>query len=419
MERLIKKAVQAHLESRDAISPAQHGFRKHRSCISNLLTAKESWGALIESSKSIDVIFVDFSKAFDKVPHQRLLWKLNEMGITGKVQTWIADFLRERTMRVQVNDCISKEFLAVSGVPQGSVLGPGLFKIYINDLPETVQTDCLLYANDVNLWAAVNSTEDADRLQMSLDQVTCWTENWLLPVNTEKCAVLSIGPSQSPGAYHIGGYLLRNTYQEKDLGVVVTADLKTMSDTVRKAAAASRALHRVRRAFYQLTPEIFRRLFTSLVRPILEYGLPAAYPMTAGEVDLLERVQRRGSKWVTGLRGLEYDERLRALQLFPMSYRRLRGDLIYTRRILKNELGNDLKSFFQLNEDDSRRGHTWKLFKPRRSRCPTIACLSTRVINHWNGLPSDIIEVTSEACFKKLIDEHFEKRRGLCCSLHH
>lgn len=366
----------------------------------------------------MDVVFIDFSKAFDKVPHRRLLWKLRNLGIEGKVFSWISDFLQGRSMSVQVNEALSDPAPVLSGVPQGSVLGPELFKMYINDLPSELQADCLLYADDVKMWAAVCSTEDADQLQSSLDRLHQWSLDWLLPVNKEKCAVLSIGRGPSPRAYHIGGYLLRNTYQEKDLGVIVSSDLKTSPDTSKKVAAATRTLHGIRRAFSRLTPDIFKRLFITLIRPILEYGLPAVSPMTKGEEDSIEKVQRRGSKWVSELRGLSYEDRLRKLELFTLKYRRLRGDLIFTRRILQNQLGNELKSFFSLNINESRRGHHWKLFKPRRLRMPVVATLSTRVVNAWNNLPEKVVEANSEGSFKKLLDEFFAKKQGACCSLH-
>jgi hypothetical protein len=419
MEKLLKKFLQSYLSSQNGVHPAQHGFQKSRSCVTNLLAAREKWVSMVDAGKSLDVVFIDFSRAFDKVPHQHLIWKLRKLGISGKVLNWLTDFLPGRILRVQVNDSLSDQFTALSGVPQGSVLGPELFKIFINDLPSALQVDCLLYADDVKLWAEVSPKDDADELQLALDRLHRWSSEWLLPVNKEKCAVLSIGNKPSPGAYHIGGYLLRNTNQEKDLGVIISSDLRTSADTAKKVASATRVLHGIRRAFASLTPDIFRKLFVSLVRPILEYGSPAVYPMTMGEAELLEKVQRRGSKWVSGIRNLEYEDRLRALNLFPLRYRRLRGDLIFTRRILHDELGSDLRGFFQLNEDHSRRGHGWKLYKQRRSRCPAVACLSSRVVNHWNGLPRNIADEQSEERFKRLLDEYYQLGRGSCCSLHH
>jgi hypothetical protein len=412
---LVKKALQAHLRSNNIIDPAQHGFQASRSCVTNLLTAREHWLAQIDAGKTVDAVFVDFSKAFDKVPHRRLIKKLENVGVGGKLLSWIADFLQHRSVTVQIDETHSKCIKLLSGVPQGSVLGPELFKIYVNDLPKALNNKCLFYADDVKIWAAVNSIEEADHLQESLDRLYQWSLDWLLPINKDKCVVLSMGKNQSPGTYHIGGYLLRQTDQEKDLGMIVSSDLKTKLETTRKIASATRMLHSIRRGFSCLNEHSFKQLFVSIVRPILEYGLPAAFPETKGEQSLVEKVQRRGTKWVTGLREMSYEERLRALNLFSLRYRRLRGDLIYVRRILRGEMGEELKAFYRLALDDNRRGHKWKLFKPRRLRIAGVSTLSTRVVNNWNKLPAQTADAETEASFKKKVDEFYKKNGGVYC----
>ncbi|CAH8575535.1 unnamed protein product [Dicrocoelium dendriticum] len=414
MERILKQTLHLYLEELNLFSCAQHGFRRARSCTSNLLVAKEKWAKSLDSGKRLDVVFVDFSKAFDRVPHERLLFKLRGIGIAGNLLSWISDFLRDRTMQVQVNDTFSAPVLMTSGVPQGSVLGPVLFNIFINDLPSTLQADCLIYADDLKLWMEVSSMEDADRLQSTLDLLHDWSIKWQLPMNHEKCSVLPVGASVPFGIYHIGGSLLRNATQERDLGVVLSSDLKSNEDTKKKVAAAYRMFHSIRRAFSRLTPGIFRLLFTSHVRPLLEYGLPAAYPLTKFECDMIEKVQRRGSKSVAELRDLSYSLRLKQLNLFSLDYRRHRGDLIFTRRILRGELGRELQEFFHLNTESSTRGHSLKLFKPRSDRVRSSLALSTRVVNDWNRLPESIVVAETEERFKHLLDSHFSLRGSSC-----
>ncbi|CAI2737970.1 unnamed protein product, partial [Dicrocoelium dendriticum] len=414
MERIVKCALQLHCEHLNLITPAQHGFRRARSCITNLLIARETWAEAIDTRKRVDVIFIDFSKAFDKVPHVRLLHKLQGIGITGNLLSWIADFLRGRTMRVQVNQTLSAPVPMTSGIPQGSVLGPELFKLYINDLPTALQTDCLIYADDLKLWSTVSSIEDVDRLQGALDQLHEWSIKWELPVNRDKCAVLPMGGTEPYGAYHIGGFLLRNTTHERDLGVIVTSDLRTTQDTLKKVATGRRLVGALRRSFARMTPEIFRPLFTSYVRPVLEYGLPASYPLSKFESAVLEKVQRRASKAVLGLRDLPYPIRLQKLNLFSLELRRRRGDLIYTRRILRGELGSELQQFFRPNTDCSTRGHTWNLFKQRRHKIRKDVTLSTRVVNDWNSLPEAIADAPSEESFKRLLDIHSLKMLESC-----
>ncbi|CAH8458231.1 unnamed protein product [Dicrocoelium dendriticum] len=415
MERVLKRALRLHLERLDLISSAQHGFRKARSCSTNLLMAREKWANSLDVGKRMDVVFVDFSKAFDKVPHEQLLYKLRGIGISGNFLSWISDFLHTRSMLVRVNETYSDPVHMTSGVPQGSVLGPELFNIFINDLPSELQSDCLIYADDLKIWKEVSSLEDADRLQETLDLLHTWSIQWHLPINQDKCSVLPIGAPEPLGAYHIGGFLLKNVTSERDLGVIVSPDLRSSQDTMKRVAAAYRMFHAIRRAFCRLTPELFRLLFTSHVRPILEYGLPAAYPLSKSERDMIEKVQRRGSKFVSELRDLPYPLRLRHLNMFSMDYRRRRGDLIFTRRILRGELGRELQEFFHLNIGSSTRGHQWKIFKPRRLKVRSILALSTRVVNNWNRLPPTVVDAQTEDCFKRLLDTHLLNMPGSCC----
>ncbi|CAH8549860.1 unnamed protein product [Dicrocoelium dendriticum] len=414
MEKLIKSALHRHCEDLNFTSVTQHGFRKGHSCITNLLVAREKWAKLVDAGKRLDVVFIDFSKAFDRVPHQELLSKLGGIGVTGNLLLWISDFLQGRNMQVKVNDTLSFPVPMYSGVPQGSVLGPELFKIYINDLPSILQTDCLIYADDLKLWSEVSSLEDADRLQETLDLLHSWSIKWGLPVNKDKCSVLSIGAAEPLGIYHIGGHLLKIATQEKDLGTIISSDLKTTLDTLKKTAAANRMWGAIRRSFSKMTPQIFRLLFTSHIRPILEFGHPAIAPLSKHESDKIEKIQRRASKFVLGLRNLPYPTRLQRMNLFPLDYRRRRGDLIYTRRILRGELGNELRQFFQLRLGSSTRGHSWKLFKPRRLKVRSDVALSTRVTNDWNRLPDPIVNAQSEASFKRLLDIFLLSTPGSC-----
>ena len=411
LERLIKSQIQDFLRSCNMISPVQHGFQKNRSCTTNLLIAREKWAHELDQGNYLEVVYIDFSKAFDKVPHQRLLLKLSSYGVKGRLLDWIASFLSDRRLRVRVNASYSEYLPATSGVPQGSVLGPELFKIYVNDLPACIASECVLYADDLKIWTPVASLHQALELQESLDKLVDWSTLWELPINPCKCAVLPVGASSTIYPYRLGGVPLNAVEHIKDLGIIVSSDFKSNLETNRKVAASSRMLAMLRRAFSSWTPDVFRKLFTAFVRPLLEYGQPASFPLTKGECDRLESVQRRGTRWIPAFRGLTYQERLDQLDLFSLDYRRRRGDLIYTRRILLGQLGPELSSFFALNTDGPTRGHSLKLFKPRRQILRTVATLSTRVINDWNRLPSSAVDATSEASFKLFLDKYVENNQ--------
>jgi hypothetical protein len=272
----------------------------------------------------------------------------------------------------------------------------------------------LLFADDLKLWCPVSNVDGADHLQDALDSLDKWSVQWRLPVNREKCSVMSIGSKNPFGAYHIGGYLLKTITTEKDLGVLVAPDFKTASDTLKKVSSATRMFFAIRRSFTRMTPKVFSLLFSSYVRPILEYGLPAIHPLFKYEKDMIERVQRRGSKSVIGLTDLPYEARLERLNLYSMEYRRLRGDLIYVRRILNGEMGEELRQWFTPNTEGATRGHSRKLFKPRRAQLCSDITLSTRAVNSWNSLPESVVTAASEERFKSLLDEHM-RTRDACC----
>ena len=164
----------------------------------------------------------------------------------------------------------------------------------------------------------------------------------------------------------------------------------------------------IRRSFCRLTPRAFLRLYTSHVRPRLEYGAAAAYPCTLGELGKLERIQRTATRLVDGFRGVSYEDRLRALHLFPESYRRARGDLIFLRKILRGDMGPELQAEFPLREENRTRGHRLTLKKLSSTGLPLVYRLSRRATNLWNALPADVVDETNDARFKQRLDKHLE-----------
>ena len=183
---------------------------------------KKNWGW-------VDAIYLDFSKAFDTVPHKRLMSKLESYGITGSIKRWIQSFLTGRTQTVMVNNEESAAAPVISGIPQGSVLGPLLFVIYINDLPETVSSNVYLFADDTKIMRKVDNEEDAKALQSDLNTLESWSKQWLLQSNSDKCHVLTIGKFEHirhTERYQLYGNELDHVFEEKDLGVYIDSELK-------------------------------------------------------------------------------------------------------------------------------------------------------------------------------------------------
>lgn len=175
------------------LRPSQHGFRKGRSCLSNLLSFLDEVTQKIEQGESVDAVYLDLAKAFDKVPHQRLLNKLEAYGVRGKVLAWIRNWLKDRRQRVCLQGSESDWKSVVSGVPQGSVLGPILFLIYIDDLEIDIINSLLKFADDTKLYGIVDSLEARNNLQKDIDRLIQWSHDWQMEFNVEKCKVMHMG----------------------------------------------------------------------------------------------------------------------------------------------------------------------------------------------------------------------------------
>ena len=186
-EKFCKEAIENHMQENELWAPEQHGFSVGRSCATNLMVAKEKWSEAIDRGNGVNIVYVDFSKAFDKVPHNRLLHKLWLYGIEGKLLDCIEQFLKERTLQVKVNDTMSNPIPCRSGVPQGSVLGPTLFKVFVNDLPGRLGVESLLFADDLKLWVSLERDDHAEVLQRALEKLN----EWGMPLNENKCTVMT------------------------------------------------------------------------------------------------------------------------------------------------------------------------------------------------------------------------------------
>ena len=175
---------------------------------------------MIELGDAVDVIYTDFSKAFDSVPHQRLLKKMESLGITGNILSWVKAFLSDRKQCVRVDDKLSNWITVISGIPQGSVLGPILFVIFINDMPKMVKSMCQLFADDAKIFRSVHLRDETSNLmiQEDLESLYRWSERWQLPFNTGKCKVLHLGHNNPCYQYKMNGQKLQKVDDEKDNG---------------------------------------------------------------------------------------------------------------------------------------------------------------------------------------------------------
>ena len=206
MESIIGDQLMRYLEMADILSIHQHGFRQNRSTLTNLMVAREDWTKAVDQHCGVDVIFLDFSKAFDRVNHGILMHKLAQYGIGDPLLTWFRCYLNNREMVVRVSNSLSSSVAVPCGVPQGSVLGPRLFSIFINDLPDVIKCKILLFADDAKLYQTIENPSDQLHLQASLDAAHEWSVTNQLPFNVDKCCVLSLRRPPS-FQYSLGPYI--------------------------------------------------------------------------------------------------------------------------------------------------------------------------------------------------------------------
>ena len=410
MEKIIKEAIMKHIVDNNLLSKNQFGFVTGRSTVTQLLKYLDECIDEIVDGGIIDVIYMDFAKAFDTVPHRRLMHKLEAYGIRGMINGRLSAFLSNRSQVVKVNGTESRSSPVISGIPQGSVLGPLLFVLYINDLPEQVTSSVFLFADDTKVLRKVTSLEDAVILQNDLEALERWSDKWLLEFNPDKCHVLSLGKFEKirhTHHYSLCGEELDHVFEEKDLGIIIDADLKFEEHMASKVNKANAIMGLIRRTFSFLDGKLFKQLYTSFVRPHLEYGQAVWSPYLMKHIGMIENVQKRATKLVDGLNNMEYTERLQILKLPTLVYRRARGDMaelfkhfhVYDRETLS-------RSFKP--RDRSSRHHQYQLM-PNKAKDGLRGIQNNsfyhRTIDIWNNLPRKVVDAGNINGFKNKLDE--------------
>ena len=303
LEHIVCSNIMAHLDEHKLLSDRQHAFRKKHSCETQLITVIDDWAKILDKGGQVDTFILDFEKAFDTPPHELLKCKLYGYGIGGKTLKWIDSFLCDRQQRVMVNGVKSDWAPVLSGVPQGTVLGPLLFSLYINDITEDIDSELRLFADDCVCYREIKNTEDTVKLQEDIDRLGCWARSWGMRFQPVKCNIMQITRKRIKkinASYSLEGTVLENVEKIKYLGVTITNDLKWNTHVSNICTKANRTLGFLRRNLAACPLDVKESAYKGLVRPILEYGSSVWDPQSILLQDELEKVQKRAARFVTG-----------------------------------------------------------------------------------------------------------------------
>ncbi|EYC24015.1 hypothetical protein Y032_0014g2271 [Ancylostoma ceylanicum] len=364
MERCVKEKIDDFLDSHGIIPMNQFGFSKNSSTTDILLQSTHDWTMQLSKQKCIDIIYFDISKAFDTVSHQKLLRKLEYLGISGNILKWLESFLVERTFSVKIHDSYSNERNVTSGVPQGSVLGPLLFNIYLSDLPATLDYDTdvklLMFADDIKMYACYDEGEAeavTKKLQGNITKLMSYMRSWQLTISLEKTKVMYVGSKNPKKTYFLQpDSKIDECICIKDLGITYDNKLSYAKHIEKVVANARTVMFRLLRIFKNNFPSLLCRLFKLYVRPVLEHNSVIWNPHKGKEIALIESVQRTFTRIVC-LRSFacqnsptlpSYMDRLRRLNLNSLVIRRGAMDLHYLWKIWNRSTRLRFSTFFVL-----------------------------------------------------------------------
>ena len=298
LEHIVCRSIVQHLEDNDILTSKNHCFRSGYSCETQLAATMDDFASNFERGQQTDVAILDFSKAFDTVPHSRLLQKIDCYGIRGPLHKWMESFLCNRNMRVIIDGESSREAKVTSGVPQGTVLGPILFLCHINDLPEAVSSEVRLFADDCLLYRVIRTINDHIQLQRDLTALEQWAKLNGMSFNAKKCYILSI-KNKTSYFYQLDNTILQEVPANPYLGVMISNDLKWNIHINNVCKKASSTLGFVRRNVQHCPVQTRRAAYLALVRSSLEYAASVWDPYTVAEIKKLEKVQRRGARFIS------------------------------------------------------------------------------------------------------------------------
>ena len=410
LEKIIHTKINIHLSNNNLLSNFQHGFLNKRSTLTQQILFFDQLTKLQSKKQNCHAIYLDFSKAFDKISHVKLIHVLSHFKICNNIISWITSFLKNRSQRTVVEGALSDSSPVTSGVPQGSVLGPMLFLLYLESLLTTLNEKCpnthvFAFADDIKLLS-----QDHFELQRALSIVENWSNCWNLCLQPNKSEHLHFNFSRSSIAlppFLINHNSIPQTNTVRDLGITLSANFKWTPHISKITAKANVLCYNIIRSFKSPNILLYTNLFKTYVRPLLEFNTVIWNPHLLSDIKRVESIQRRFTRLVCQKNNIKfncYEDRLKIMKLDTLETRRIRFDLIYMHKILNGAVDINFKEHFKINlasQAYGLRGHKFKLQLPKYSGSTVRnRFFSERVVPIWNALPKRIAESPSINSFK-------------------
>ena len=406
MESVIRYQILSFLLRNKVISPSQFGFLPGRSVEAQLLECVNDWSSCLDKNKPVYCIYFDLKKAFESVSHIKLLEKLKSYHISGPLLEWITSFLSNRKQRVNVNSSFSEWARVTSGVPQGSVLGPLLFLIFVNDIPLVIK-HCIIkmYADDIKIYPRLGVT-DCKLIQEDINEIVKYCDAHQLTINLKKCIVFRLGQNNNLFEYYINGGVITSSTEVTDLGVIMDSNLNFSSQCANVYSKARRICGLILNSFCTRDSTVLMTAFNTYVLPILLYCSTIWSPRLEKDKTLIEKCLKSfSSKFIVPpMAPLTYEQRLVKFNLLSLNQRRLIRDLCMTHNIMHGNSCLNSSNFFVISSNGKTKNSSvgLRLINQKFSTETRHNFLSFRIINLWNKLPPDLIQ-TKYNIFKALI----------------
>lgn len=418
-EHILHSHISTHLQTHNILLPNQHGFRRNHSCETQLILTINDLTHTLNKLRgiTIDMGILDFSKAFDTVPHERLLSKCHRIGVRGKTLMWLRSFLVGRRQRVLVNGSSSTWQEVISGVPQGTVLGPLLFLIYINDISHnlTPGTVTRLFADDCVIYRPIRSPVDRQILQSDIDTLQRWAETWQMCFNPKKCNIMHISTRRTchPHPYFMAGIELESVKEHRYLGVTLTSSLSWNAHVDAQCSKASGLLGLLRRNLAKCSTLSKTTAYQALVRPHLEYSASAWDPHSIRNIQKLEQVQRQAARFIFNSYSpyQSVTTLLATLNWQPLQVRRQHARLTTFYRLLNKDIALP-PNLVTPGSQRTRSSHPFKCSHIGATIDQYKFSFVPRTIPHWNSLPLTIVSAPSTECFRSRLASYLATSPG-------